>query len=892
MNLDDFFLDNPKPANVIVKTENNGESKLQEDIQKIEIEKNWKPTYFDIGEDIDNVFLLDSVYDGEAAKVQLIFYDPKTKSLYRWFDTTGHLPYLVTHLSEEEIKSIPKVANSADLVKIESVQKKDLLLNKTVNVRKVYGKNPLNIGGTNDSFKNFINPSFEDDIRYHYNYICDYGISPASFYSVKSGKLISQKPKLSEDIVNQLNKEFEGEKQEELNMLDEYMPILFQDIPDILRAAYDIEVGSDENKMPNKNNPLDPIISIALADIHKKKIFWVLNRPEVDQKYKENEIDIRRFDSERDMLVDFFETINQYPIVISFNGDNFDNPYLFNRAKKLKIEDIPIQLKQRLTTFSYSIHFDLYIFFRQAAIRLYAFGGAYESTSLDEVSTGLLGIGKYEHPEIWINKMDLKTLLKYNMRDTEITLDLTTFNKNLVMNLIITLMRITKVPFIDFSRMTVSTWLKIWLIWEHRKRNFLIPSKEDIQTKAGIGYSEAIIEGKKFQGAIVIDPKPGIWWNVQVLDFASLYPSIIKTKNLSYETINCIHEDCKNTVPEVNHKVCSKEVGIMSLIIGFIRDIRVKYFKPRKRENPHFEVMEQALKVLINAGYGVIGSTNFDFYCLPVAESTTAYARHAITQTKEFVEKTLNVQVLYGDTDSVFIYQPTDDDIDRLKSWSITNLGIEIGKDYDFRFAIFSSLKKNYLGITSNGYPIVKGLMGKKKNTPNIIRGYFKNMLDILGEVQTNEELKEAIGKIKLNLKELVNKIENNDLKIEDVIIRTTLTNRLKEYTTWTQPVQAIAQLLEKQISGAEQLDIGDQIEYVPIDRQIPVTIVSNRLAFAENETKMANVKPVQLIDQSKDTFGKNLLSMTESAFKQIIQPMGINWDKDIMGQQNIDEFF
>ena len=220
--------------------------------------------------------------------------------------------------------------------------------------------------------------------------------------------------------------------------------------------------------------------------------------------------------------------------------------------------------------------------------------------------------------------MDLKTLVKYNVKDAELTLQLTQFDNNVVLDLIFILMRICKMPIFDFIRTAVSGWLKMWLIYEHRKRNFLIPRKEDILSAKGAApTSDAIIEGKKFQGAIVLDPKPGVWWNVHVLDFASLYPSIIKTRNLSYETILCNHEDCSdNVVPEVGHNICTKRVGLFAIVLGFVRDTRVKWFKPRSSDSnlPELErrnndVIQSSLKVLINAGYGVFGSDTFDFYC-------------------------------------------------------------------------------------------------------------------------------------------------------------------------------------------------------------------------------------------------------------------------------------
>ncbi len=92
--------------------------------------------------------------------------------------------------------------------------------------------------------------------------------------------------------------------------------------------------------------------------------------------------------------------------------------------------------------------------------------------------------------------------------------------------------------------------------------------------------SDAVIKNKKYRGGLVIEPKEGIHFDVVVMDFASLYPSIIKVRNISYETVRCPHEECKkNTIPQTNHWACSKKNGLTSMIIGSLRDLRVNYYK-------------------------------------------------------------------------------------------------------------------------------------------------------------------------------------------------------------------------------------------------------------------------------------------------------------------------
>ncbi|MCG3222195.1 MAG: ribonuclease H-like domain-containing protein, partial [Candidatus Heimdallarchaeota archaeon] len=536
------------------------------------------------------------------------------------------------------------------------------------------------------------------------------------------------------------------------------MPLFFAPIPDIKRCSVDIELHSEKDKIPSPHLAEEEVISVGISDNQGETIVYVLNKKKKPLDKTKIQRKFMEFDNEKELLENVFRKISEYPIVITFNGDNFDFLYLDNRAKKLEIDGKLIPFVRTRTQDVYlanGAHIDLYRFFRQPAMRIYAFGGAYDRVTLDELGKTLLGKEKLKL-EKYIWDLDLEELIEYNARDSEITLELTTFNNNQAIELIFMLSRITKMPIDDFTRSSVSIWIQNWMYNEHRLRNYLIPRREDILRLKGDTSTEAIIKGKKYQGAIVIDPQVGIWWDVHVLDFASLYPSLIKTRNLSYETINCSHTECKkNKIPETNHWVCDQHVGISSMLIGFIRDIRVYWFKDRAKDQKLSEsernlsdVIQSSLKVLLNASYGVFGSDNFALYCPPVAESTAALAREAISKTKQYCEEKLGLNVLYGDTDSIFVLQPTQDNIDELEKWSLDTFQIELSTDYVFRYCGLSDRKKNYFGITTKGHPIVKGLMGKKKNTPELAKRPFEEALDILSKVQNLEELEETKKKI------------------------------------------------------------------------------------------------------------------------------------------------
>ena len=156
--------------------------------------------------------------------------------------------------------------------------------------------------------------------------------------------------------------------------------------------------------------------------------------------------------------------INKENIVI----DGFDLPYLSKRSQVLEIDqDLnPIIVKQgygimRKTECEilHGVHFDLFNIFFNRSLAAYAFGGAYSSASLDNVSDALLGEKKVEH-DIRIDKMSYSDLIWYNVKDTILTLKLTQYNNSLVWNLTILLCRMTRTPIHDMQRRQISSWIK------------------------------------------------------------------------------------------------------------------------------------------------------------------------------------------------------------------------------------------------------------------------------------------------------------------------------------------------------------------------------------------------------------------------------------------------
>lgn len=864
----------------------------------------------EIIENLDRGLLLDVDYDGGQNKAYCKFYDLEAEEIKIWIDTTGHEPYCLSkdpileleklYYSNGKAKSKMKLTDYPGFKRFEEIKKFELLSDKELNITKIYGETPTNIGGSGTNIRNILGENekkaWEADIRYHLNYIFDTQLIPGLIYSVKNGKLERLDFKKIDDeskkMADELRVLFKDEAPEIQEFSEKFLDIFITPIPDVKRLAMDIEVmvGEKDYKIPDPTLAKQEVISISFVSTERLKLVYMLEREDYSftNLFKDfpSDAKIVLFKTEKDLLIETFRLIWEYPVVITFNGDNFDLNYLFHRADKLKIDrDInPIQVKRGFGILSKAecdlrngIHIDLFNIFFNRSISGYAFGGIYESASLNAISSALLGEEKYQHDEL-IHEMEYDILSWYNLKDSMLTLELTKFNNSLVWNLIILLCRITKMPAHDMVRRQISTWIQNIFYFEHRRKNSLIPRRSEIgeRKKGGILSSKA--DDDKFMGAYVVPPVPGIHFDVVVMDFASLYPSIIKEYNLSYETVLCPHKDDEdNLVKGTPYHICTHKMGIFAYVVGFFRDIRVKYFKPKsgdktlsEKQRSYYQTIQQALKVFINGSYGVFGSQNFPLFCLPVAESTTGIGQYSIKQTIKKAEE-LGIKVLYGDTDSVFLLNPSKQQMKQISDWSKNELDLDLEEEKTYQFLALSDRKKNYIGIYKNTkYTDIKGLVAKKKNTPEFIKKAFSEMIEILKNITNQEEFLKARNQIIEIVKVNLNKIgKPNTFTLEDYAINIGLQKNISKYTKVVpQHVRAAKELMD--VTG-KTYQKGETITFIKSKGPIGA--------------KAIELAKLQDIDTKKY---KELLT---SALEQVLDALGITFD-EIRGIKKMDAFF
>ena len=821
-------------------------------------------------ERMDQGLLASASYDGEKRLAVLKFYDQKAGRFWLWQDNTGHRPYCYTRLPMEELEAIRRRKDVIDIIEEEKL---DLLNDTKAKLRKIVTTDPLAIGGGNDSIRDIIK-AWEADIKYYENYAYDLGLRMGTYYRVSDGKVIPIKNAPPESVTHSLEQVTIRNPEEFQPYLKEWAELLSEPLSDFRRVAMDIEVANEAGRIPDRDNPREKVIAVSFFN-EKEKLVLLLREGRDHKALQGSPFAYEVFEKEEELLRAVFSKMMDYPVIVTFNGDDFDLRYLQHRAEALGISEAedPIQLERVAASLKHGIHIDLYQFFRNRSIQVYAFSNKYTEHTLNGISEELLNKSKIEF-DGEIGELPLPELAKYCLNDSQLTYELTSIRNSLVMNLLLVISRIGKMPMNDVSRLGVSNWIRSMLFFEHRRMGALIPRQDELAQKGGAS-SKAIIKGKKYKGGLVIEPRPGVYFDVSVLDFASLYPSLIKVHNLSYETVDCRHEECKgNKVPDTDSWVCTRRKGITSLTIGSLRDLRVSHYKPLTRdaslsaqERDLYSVVSQGLKVYLNAAYGSFGFESFAFYCLPVAEATAALGRDAITRTIAKCNE-LGINVLYSDTDSVYLQNPSRDQISKVTRWADSELGVELDLDKTYRYVAFSSRKKNYFGVLPDGTVDIKGLTGKKSQTPEYLKKAFYETLNILSQVKTPEDFERARKNTRELLTGMISNLKGKRVPVQELAFTVMMGKPTDKYNgTTPQHVRAAMQLEEK----GKEVKAGEIIAYVKTKNPPYV--------------KPAGLARPDEIDSDK------YIEYAHSMFDQMLDALDFSFD-EIMGATTLDLFW
>ncbi|MEK6900914.1 MAG: DNA polymerase domain-containing protein, partial [Nanoarchaeota archaeon] len=381
------------------------------------------------------------------------------------------------------------------------------------------------------------------------------------------------------------------------------------------------------------------------------------------------------------------------------------------------------------------------------------------------------------------------------------------------------LAKIIGLPIFDVSRMSFSRLVESYIINQTAQHNELIPNKPNdnaMRTRRTQTYA----------GGFVYQPTPGLYENVAVFDFRSLYPSIITSHNIGPESFRCSCCEGMEKVPEKpEYWFCMREKKFIPKVLEDLVVLRTKgkkearEAKMRGEDTTVLDARSYALKVLANAFYGYLGFFGARWYGLECAASTTAYARYYIKDTIQKAREK-GFEVIYSDTDSCFVLlgektitvakefmQEINQDLPGQMELELEGYypkGIFVAIKGTEK-GVEKGAKKKYALLSQEGKLKVTGFEAVRRNWSLIAKEVQENVLRLV----LQDKPQEAWEYVRTMIKEL----KLGTVPLRKLIIKTQITKELGQYTAMGPHVAAAQRMASK----GEPVLPGTVVEYVII---------------------------------------------------------------------------
>ena len=477
---------------------------------------------------------------------------------------------------------------------------------------------------------------------------------------------------------------------------------------------------------------------------------------------------------EADMIEKFVKYVNEYSpdILTGYFSDGFDLPYLKGRADFFKVK-LGLGIDGRVPNFTRGripsgkiagiVHVDLYRFI-DAVFSQYLQS---ETLSLNEVAKELVGEEKEDFDFVKLGNMkdsDWCDFFSYNLQDSAVTYKLA----QKIWPDIFEFSKIVKEPLFDVTRDRMSAHVENYLL--HNLDRFgEIAEKRPLHGEIG----ERKAKGK-YEGAFVFEPVPGLYEDLVMFDFTSMYASVIVSYNLSKSTY-----DGSDFI---------KEPGFFPTMLSEIIDTRKKY-KKEYAANPSgmLKARSNAYKLLANAAYGYQGFFGARYYCREAAAATARLAKENILSAIDKIEKA-GYKIIYSDTDSIAFLQAGKSKKDILKFLKEINADLpgimELDLEDFYARGLFvakrgtsTGAKKKYALVDEKGKIKIRGFETVRRDWCRLTR-------DLQSKVLTNI-LEDGNEKVALVLvKNVIEKLKDYKVDLEDLMIRTQLRRPIDEYVS------------------------------------------------------------------------------------------------------------
>jgi len=557
---------------------------------------------------------------------------------------------------------------------------------------------------------------------------------------------------------------------------------------------------------------------------------------------------------EATILKKFVSLIKKYDIISGWNSEFFDLPYIQMRCEK---HNIKYQWKTIL-------HVDLY----QRCFKIFGYEAniiGLKNFSLNEIAKAFLQETKtdLDHVKIHIlEKEDPKLLKEYNIQDAKLL-----YKLDSKLSIIPLMIQECVWTGCFLNKFYIGELLDNYILREAKKQNKILHSRpSDIQ------YAE--YEQISIKGGYVAEPIKGLYENVQVCDFKSLYPSIIvgwnigidslnqvlseqghasllafldnrKIEDVSYEEWTAFLKSEKQKLdPNNEHVQTGNNAFFSKKANSFISELVQKLLDERKEYKKKLKVLqfdtteynntyaaERVVKEMANSMFGITCDKRSRYFNQFVSEGIT-YSGQLLNKMSSHIATTLGLKSIYGDTDSIFLVDAVDMDKqiieinDLLKSTLDTEYGLHrniVYLEFEKTFSKFILLeKKRYTGLLSmkDGKEINKifsrGTEDAKKSSIKLSKKTYLELIDIIFKDNSDENVIKYIEQLRHH-------VLYEEIDLKDILLITKVSKTIDSYKTLPLAARLAKRLIEEKkilpIVESEK-KVGTRLEYVIVKRE------------------------------------------------------------------------
>ena len=382
---------------------------------------------------------------------------------------------------------------------------------------------------------------------------------------------------------------------------------------------------------------------------------------------------------------------------------------------------------------------------------------------------------------------------------------------------------------------------------EFHKRKYMVPDRLSAKEKRRVQAAEAKNgngdkdvddkKGPQYSGGLVLEPKKGLYDKyVLMLDFNSLYPSIIQEYDICFTTVKR-GKDMAGLAPELPPPVLGRPGGenaavLPQVICKLVQHRRaVKELLKKERNDvtkAQLDIKQLALKLTANSMYGCLGFSASRFYAKPLAELITGQGREILQSTVDLAQN-LSYDVIYGDTDSIMI-NTNKDNLEEVRK-----VGQEVKREVNKRYKLleiemdgcYRSMlllkKKKYAAVVvepsmHEGKTIYVERV-EKKGLDTVRRDWCKLAKDVgdtcLDEIFVKRSVEDTVEKIHDALREARTKMVNNQVNLESYIVTKQLTKSPRDYPDANSQPHVKVALRRIEQGKQDGVNAGETVPYI-----------------------------------------------------------------------------